>query len=157
MHFYVEQGLMGVLPVDVNERVPDLLENGGRYGNAVDAAGVLSGSGQFAEQDQLSVLRFHLQLFQNLVHGFRRGDLEFRFHGRPVFPILDHIAVCALSEHEIERFDDNRFPGAGLARQNRETVLEFDRLLIDQRYVPDMDSSKHGCVSPFTASCSGTS
>ena len=117
----IEQLLMLVLAVKLDEAIREILERGRGRERAVDERAAAALRRDLAPDDQLAA-----------VFGF-----EDRFDGREVFAGANEVLGRASAEQEADGFDEDRFAGAGLARQDVERVFKVDGHRLDDREVAD--------------------
>ncbi len=126
-----------VLPVDVDEVFAQLPKR--RYGSrtGVDTAGVFARCVELAGQDKRVVLGFVAhgsQLFESQLGQALKG----RADESGVRAGADHTTRRAVTEHGVDRVDDDAFTGAGLTREDVEPAGEVDPAFFDNRYILDV-------------------
>ena len=124
--------------VKIDEVVAETLERGEGGGAAVDELPVGPGSGEDALDEKLALLArldpLRLQL------GIQRGgltDIEAGLDGATVGSGAEEGLVGAVAEDELEGAHDDRFSGAGLARDGDKAGRNRPGEVFDQCEIPD--------------------
>ena len=89
----------------------------------------------------LRVSTFDPERIELRAHAFRQ--LEHGLGGHAVAAGADHLRRAARAAQELQRIDQQRFPGAGLARQNVQPRPRLDGELFDDGQVADFQIRDH--------------
>ena len=131
MRAWVEQALMGVLAVEVDQFVGDRSQRACRGQRVIDVGSAPALGTDLAADQHLAAV----------------GPPEDRFDGRGGFTGADEAGGCPRSEQEPERADDDRFSGAGFARENGQAGLELELEFIDHGQMLNAKEPDHGRVA----------
>ena len=142
----MKKRLMIVRPVHVHEPLTDAGENIQRGRRAVDELTIRPRTRERTLEDELVVItRLKSVLIEK---AFERCaelfHVEHRLHRAGITAAADERAIRALTEHEIERADDDGFARARLAGDDVATGLEFQRQVAHEGEVFDAQRRQHG-------------
>ena len=139
-----QQGLVGMLAVDVDQIFADLLEllHGG--GTAVDVrARAARGFNDSAQQAFAFVAR-EIVFFEILGKGRNADGREFSADFGFFFSFANQPGLGTLAQHGSQRIDEDRFARTGFAGQHGETRLEFQVEPVDDDKISDTQGAQHG-------------
>ena len=139
----VQERLMGVLAVDVDEKLADLFQKGEGDGAPVQVGPVPPGAGEDAlEDERVARLKDTVKTRGDLSHN-RLWRLENSFDGRLVGPGPDPVTHGPLAEEKGERVDEDRLPPPPSPRDGRETPGKTLLEGVDQRELSDVKFAEH--------------
>ena len=78
---------------------------------------------------------------------------EDRFDGGEVFAGANQVLGGAAAEQQADRFDEDRFAGAGLAGEDVERLFKVDRHRLDHREVADGQVPNHAGMPSDERNC----
>ena len=137
------QGVLFVLPVDVNEAAADVGQEGQRAQTAVEVDPVASAAADDPLQHQF-VLGLAPGRLQSVTSG-RRQIREQSLHGRLVGSFADEVGGASSSQEEAQGGENDGLPGAGLSGNDVEPGSELQLDVIDHGNVVDPELLQHGC------------
>ncbi len=142
MGFGVDEGSVVVLAVDLDQTCPDRLQNLHADGLVVDERTGAAVRKLQAPQDEVSV-RGQVGVGGNPSGGVAGRCVEDGRHLPLRFPVPDEAAIAAPAERQGEGIKQDRFPGAGLAREDAQPGREVQLEPIDQDNVADRELCQH--------------
>ena len=137
------QGVLFVLPVDVNEAAADVGQKGQRAQTAVEVDPVASATADDPLQHQF-VLGLAPGRLQSVTSG-RRQIGEQGLHRRLVGSFADEVGGNPSSQEKAQRGEHDGLPGAGLSGKDVEPGSELQLDVIDHGNVVDPELLQHGC------------
>src|SRR2546425_838737 len=138
----LEQALVLVLAVDLDERVPEALEQADRHRRVVDERAVAAAARELATHHDLALLHRESRLVERGRHA-AVGHGEHRFHGGALGVGADHVGRGAAAARQEEGVDQDGLAGAGLAGEDVEAGGEGDGNVLDDREVSDPQLAQH--------------
>jgi len=137
-----QQGLGFMLAVDIDELAGDFSQQRQCGDAAVKEDPVLAGTGDdpFHQQFISGVDTFCGEEF---AQGRLRGKVKQRLHGRLFGTGTNEVASPPGAEEEIDRVDDNRLAGAGLAGKDIQAGTESDMERVDDCQIFDGNVGQH--------------
>ena len=148
LHGPVQQRAVGVLSVHLDERIAQRLERREIHGRAVDEGARAFLPGDPAHEALAGFRRVRERLVLEVVA--RRGmgvEVEFGGDLAGLRPGTDGGTRRACPEHEFERVQQDRLPGARLAGDHGQSRREREVERFDQREVPHGELSQHDAAS----------
>ena len=100
MYFWVKQGLVIVLSMQVDQAVAYFRKGGNCYRTIIKQAAVFPGVGNLAFDKQFALFHFYAG-FQNQVSCFEISNFKNRFDKSVGFARADGIAICSAPEQEV--------------------------------------------------------
>ena len=138
------QPLPGVLAVDVDEQVGRLAQLRDRRAAAVDPRPALAlRVDRPAQQHAAGIAGIGVEAGVGEPRCERGRDVELGAHLGARRPFADDAGVAAAAERELERVDEDRLAGAGLAAQHRQPRRELDLERVDDDEVADRETVQH--------------
>src|SRR5205814_936430 len=122
-----EQRLVLVLSVQLDEPAREVLQRAGRSKSAVDERAAPALRGDLASDDQLFA-----------------AALEDGFYRRAVFAGANQVARRPAAQQQADGLDEDRFAGAGFAREDVQPRLELDLGGVNDGQVADAQEAEHG-------------
>ncbi len=140
----LEQGVVGVLAVDVHQEFAGFLELLGCGGPAVDEGPGTAAGFHHPAQQQDAVVAGQVVLLQPGVQAGHLvgGELGGHFGPRRAFP--HHPRVGPLPQYQGQGAQQDGLAGAGLAGQRGKTGLELQVQALHQDEVGDGQAQQHG-------------
>ena len=137
---------MVVRAVDIHEPFAKRREDIQGGGRTVDELAVHAVGSESALQEELPVLTRFKPVFVEKLLEWRAelGNIKNRLDRATVAAAADQRAVSSFAEHQIQRADQDRFAGAGLAGDGVVAGLQFKRQVGDQSEVLDAQRRQHG-------------
>ncbi len=135
--------LVEVLAVDVDEHLAQGLELLHGNGIAVDERARPAVGVDDPAQQTLFILVERLILEPRAGFG-ETGYVEFCAELGALRTVAHQLAAAALSEDQAQGVDEDRFAGAGFARQHGHSRFELDVDPVDDRKVPHLQIHQHG-------------
>ena len=146
------QALPGVLAVDVDEVVGGLAQLRDRRAAAVDPGSALSlRVDRPAQQQMAGVTGIGVEAGVGEPGRERCRDVELGTDLGPHRAFAHNAGLAAAAERELQRVDEDRLTGAGLAAQHAEARAEVDLERVDDHEVADGQAVQH--VSRRGAAC----
>ena len=137
-----QQGLIGVLAVDVHQQLPELAQQAGRHRAAIDVRPRAAVGAHGAAQDAVAAVGQVVGIQPGQRCGHRR-DVE---HGRHLGLLgadPDRLGARAFAQGQQQRVHHQRFAGAGLAGQRGEAGFELELGRLDDGEIFDAQSDQH--------------
>ena len=148
------QPLPGVLAVDVDEQVGRLAQLRDRRAAAVDPRPALAlRVDRAAQQHAAGVAGIGVEAGVGEPWRERRRHVELGADLGTRRAFAHDAGVAAAAERELERVDEDRLAGAGLAAQHRQARRELDLERVDDDEVADRETMQHRLTTP-DAQCS---
>lgn len=141
MKIGVEKRVVLVLPVDLDQSLPDASERGKGNRNPVDHGPTPTGRKNFSADGDLPVHLLDPQ--PQFLESQIGGGVKDGFNRSLLFPRSNQIAVRALSTHEAEGVDDDGFPRTRFSGQEVEARTELDLGRCDDGEVLYAQDSQH--------------
>ena len=130
-----QQRLVRVLAVDVDEQFAQFAQLAGRRRDAVDVGLGAAGVVDHAAQQRAAFVGLELVLFQPDARGLGQREVGADVGLGRAF--AHHACLTAAAKRELERVDQDRLAGAGLAGEHREAVRELELDRVDDDEVAD--------------------
>ena len=126
---------MIVRAVQIDQLIPEILENAERGGRAVDKLAIRPGRGKTALHDQLDLVALHSGFVEQRMELLEFGPFENRFDRARFRPGPDQRFVGPLAEEKLERADDDRLAGARLTGDGGKARRQLPLKVLHQRQV----------------------
>ena len=133
-----------MLTVDVDENAAGLPQQQHRNGLAVDVCPGAAVRRQNPAHHELVAALDRLLLQPAQQSRRRLAQIEGRGDLGPLGPVADHFRSAAAAGQQLQRIDQDRFAGAGLAGEHRESRVELELDGLDDGEVADLQSDEHG-------------
>ena len=140
------QGLVKVLPVDVQQHLSEVLEALQWHGIAVDERTRASVGIDYAPEIAFVVEVQHL-LLEPGPRAWQVSQVEFGGELSALRTAARKPGTATLPQHQAQRIDQDRFSGTGLTSQDRHAAVKFDLGLINDGEISDLQTDEHGSVA----------
>src|ERR1051326_850277 len=119
--------------VNIDQPLPNRRKSIQGSRRTIDELAIAPGSRKIAFQNKLMIFtRFQAVLIQeSLYRRFELANIKHRLNRALVTPAADQRPISALTQHQSQRADEDRFAGAGLTRDDIVTGLQFQRQVGD--------------------------
>ena len=138
-----QQGLVGVLAVDVDQEVAQVLELAATRRSAIDEGARAALSHQQPAHDALAVIVQGLR-GQPVSGRGAVGEIEAGDHLGAFLAGTDHGGIGLVPQGQAQGIDQDGFSGPGLAGQGGEAAVTVEFQAADDRQVLDEDVGQHG-------------
>jgi hypothetical protein len=138
-----KEGLVRMLAVDVDQELADLLQLRERRAVPVDEAAGAPGAIDGAPEEKAAGVALQVVFLcpcanQALIGKFKLGRQLCALGALP-----HHGRVRAPADQELDRIDEDRLAGAGLAGEHRESGLELEARGLHDHEIADLERAQH--------------
>jgi len=142
LHGRTQQRLVFVLAVNVHQGFAQFAQqlHGGRL--AIDVSAGTAVTAEDAPQLAL-VAQVHVMVGEPCLHRRVGADIEAGGNLGAVLAVADPVAVRAITQHQAERVDQDRFAGARFASECRHAGRQLEIDLVNDGQLADMNVRQH--------------